>query len=333
MAPVVSVIIPVFQAEAYLDECVRSVVEQSHHALDIILVDDGSTDGSPRLCDAWALRDARVRVIHQPNEGLSVARNSGLRLATGDFVTFVDADDLVAPDYVAELMEVARSTGADLVLANLVAFDDDQRPHFSPSRAMRRVPAEDALVDIVRTGVGFASCGKLIARHVFDVVRFEPRADFEDLQILPRLFAAASVVATSDAANYGYRQRAGSLMDGHRQVLRPSMFEILSSNIAFAQWSAHARAGEVTAGYVMFALRILEGQGRAGVVRAPGYDGAYRRFMARHIRVVLTSADVSVAYRAAALVSIVSPAAFVRGFRWAARLKSTVAPNLRRRSG
>lgn len=93
-----SVIIPVYNVEKYLDRCIRSVIRQSYENLEIILVDDGSTDNSPNLCDEWIKRDERIRVIHKINGGLSDARNAGLEVARGELITFVDSDDYIMLD-------------------------------------------------------------------------------------------------------------------------------------------------------------------------------------------------------------------------------------------
>ena len=91
--PLVSVIIPIYKVEKYLAECIDSVINQTYHNIEIILVDDGSPDGCGAMCDAYAAQDERVRVIHCPNGGLSAARNSGVDIATGEFITFLDSDD------------------------------------------------------------------------------------------------------------------------------------------------------------------------------------------------------------------------------------------------
>ena len=98
--PTVTVIIPVYKVERYLDACVESVVRQSYADLEILLVDDGSPDRCPALCDAWAEKDPRIKVIHRENGGLSAARNSGIDAAMGEFLLFVDSDDLLEPDAV-----------------------------------------------------------------------------------------------------------------------------------------------------------------------------------------------------------------------------------------
>ena len=108
----VSVIIPIYGVEQYLDRCVRSVVNQSYAHLEIILVDDGSTDRCPAMCDAWANKDSRIQVIHKSNGGLSSARNAGLDMATGEFIAFVDSDDYVEPDYIATMIDAAQKNHA-----------------------------------------------------------------------------------------------------------------------------------------------------------------------------------------------------------------------------
>ena len=96
--PLVSVVLPIYNVEKYLDQCVASVVSQTYSNLEIILIDDGATDSCPRKCDEWAMRDSRIRVIHKQNQGLGMARNSGLEASTGDYICFFDSDDFVDED-------------------------------------------------------------------------------------------------------------------------------------------------------------------------------------------------------------------------------------------
>ena len=130
--PAISVIIPVYKVERYLDACVASVAGQTFSDLEILLVDDGSPDGCPALCDAWARRDARVRVIHRPNGGLSAARNSGIDAATGTCLAFVDADDTLDPDVLRRAWDARQQQDADLVIFNLRYVDETGAPLPAP---------------------------------------------------------------------------------------------------------------------------------------------------------------------------------------------------------
>lgn len=112
--PLISIIVPVYQVKDYIDECLESLLRQTHTKLEIILVDDGSTDGSGEVCDRYANRETRVQVLHQDNQGLSAARNAGLEFAKGEYVAFVDSDDVVLPDFIETLYELLDEYRADI---------------------------------------------------------------------------------------------------------------------------------------------------------------------------------------------------------------------------
>ena len=117
--PLVSIIIPVYKVEKFLDECVKSVVAQTYRNLEILLVDDGSPDNCPAMCDAWAARDPRIRVIHKPNGGLSDARNYGLCHAQGEYILFMDGDDWLAENICPGLLQMALQDRADVVIGKV----------------------------------------------------------------------------------------------------------------------------------------------------------------------------------------------------------------------
>ena len=110
----ISVIVPIYQVEPYLDRCVKSIVNQTYKNIEIILVNDGSPDGCPAICDAWAERDSRVKVIHKENGGLSDARNAGLAVAAGELISFIDSDDWIEPDFLTALYDAMEQTGAEI---------------------------------------------------------------------------------------------------------------------------------------------------------------------------------------------------------------------------
>ena len=127
--PKLSVIVPVYNTEKYLRECIDSILAQTFTDFELILVDDGSTDGSGIICDEYADKDPRVQVIHQQNGGATVARRSGVRIARGEYVTFVDSDDWIDSDFYAPMIEKIKETGADVLVCNTLTSD------FGPSTA------------------------------------------------------------------------------------------------------------------------------------------------------------------------------------------------------
>ena len=122
--PEISVIVPVYKVERYLNECIDSILAQTFTDFELILVDDGSPDNCPALCDAAAAKDSRIRVIHQKNRGLSGARNAGLDAAEGEWIAFVDSDDMLLPQALEKAHSTAEKTGADVVLYGF-AFTDE----------------------------------------------------------------------------------------------------------------------------------------------------------------------------------------------------------------
>lgn len=112
--PLISVIVPVYKTEKYLDRCIQSIVDQTYKNLEIILVDDGSPDNCPAMCDAWAAKDGRVQVIHKENGGVSTARNAGISIARGVFFAFVDSDDWIAPNMIRSLLDLQKESQADV---------------------------------------------------------------------------------------------------------------------------------------------------------------------------------------------------------------------------
>lgn len=123
MNGLVSVVVPVYRVEPYLDRCVTSIVNQTYSNLEIILVDDGSPDSCPRLCDEWAARDSRVKVIHQANAGAGMARNAGIGAASGEYICFFDSDDYVAPDAIEKAYRLAIAEKSDIVVFGLTTLD------------------------------------------------------------------------------------------------------------------------------------------------------------------------------------------------------------------
>lgn len=123
--PLISVIVPVYNVEKYLDRCVKSVVEQTYTNLEIILVDDGSPDNCPEMCDEWAKKDRRIKVVHQKNMGLIRARDSGLKAVTGEYVSFVDSDDWISADCIEYLYNLIVKSGADVSAADVYSTDSE----------------------------------------------------------------------------------------------------------------------------------------------------------------------------------------------------------------
>ena len=130
MKKLVSIIVPIYNVEQYLDRCIESLVTQSYINLEIILIDDGSKDTSGDICDLWAQRDKRIRLVHKENGGLSDARNKGLDIATGDIISFIDSDDYISKYFYEKLINIMEQTDSDIVECQFKKFNENERVNY-----------------------------------------------------------------------------------------------------------------------------------------------------------------------------------------------------------
>lgn len=217
--PIISVIVPIYNAENYLHECVNSILAQTIHDIEVILVDDGSTDGSPAICDAYAQRDSRVQVIHKPNGRAASARNAGLRLAKGEYVAFVDADDWISPEMYERMLEMK----ADVCLCDYVRCQDALRTPFSqPNIRYGYYSKEDIkkevyphlVMDGLEYPVTISNCVLLIKRKILTDNNLSYREDILISEDAPFgsevLYCADSFAYLKGSYFYHYRMTEGS---------------------------------------------------------------------------------------------------------------------------
>ena len=210
----VSVIVPVYNVEEYLGRCVDSILAQTYGNLEVILVDDGAKDSSGTICDAFAEKDPRVRVIHKENGGLSSARNAGIDVATGDWLEFVDSDDWLEPDAVGSLLELALKHQVELVVGgrwDVNAKTREKKKGLCPRQ--QEVISGEALVSRIFRwdNCDSSACDKLFARRLFREVRFPYGLVCEDVPIMYKIVLDAGRVALLDKPIYNYFHRIGSI--------------------------------------------------------------------------------------------------------------------------
>lgn len=183
--PLVSVIIPVYKVEAYLDQCVQSVRNQTYTNLEIWLIDDGSPDRCPELCDQYAAQDPRIHVIHQENQGLGMARNVALNRCTGAWISFVDSDDWIEADMYRTMLEFAKEKSLDCVYctARIIRENDQNEIRFReyPDRTVK--PAQEILCRVLEDEIGAQVCKAIYKRQCWENVRFPAAMKYEDLAI------------------------------------------------------------------------------------------------------------------------------------------------------
>lgn len=214
MRDLVSVIVPVYNVAPYLPRCLKSLTEQTYRNIEIILVDDGSTDASGAICDLWADRDERIRVFHKPNGGLSDARNWGLERAEGAYVCFVDSDDWCGSRYIEIMLGALLETDSDLVECDYVCVEDDAAviPDDQDRYDHQLYTDRDCFHKFL-TNVFFVSvCNKLYRRSLLENAPFMLGVYHEDEYWTYRIFSRARRACRLQYTGYYYYQRQGSIV-------------------------------------------------------------------------------------------------------------------------
>lgn len=212
MTPEISVIVPVYRVEAYLGECLESIAAQTFQNFELILVDDGSDDGSGMMCDAYAQHHPNTRVLHQSNQGLSEARNQGVQIARGEYVVFIDSDDYVSPDHLQYLLELMKNCDADVAVAEVVKFTDGKIPLPPAAVPMQQcLTPEEALRRICYAKMGIFACCKMYRRALVEKHPYPQGALYEDTATTYKLVGDARAVAYGNKPIYFWRQREDSI--------------------------------------------------------------------------------------------------------------------------
>lgn len=215
----ISVIVPVYNCAPYLDKCLDSLVSQTYKNIEIILVDDGSTDTGGKICDRRAGTDSRFKVIHKPNGGLSSARNAGLEIASGNYFMFVDSDDWVEPEFCEKALQEIKSKGVSIVSFGL-RFVYNDHTESKAIKEPRCISASDAILYTINEEEPIYNyvCNKIFSCSLFDGIIFPEGYRFEDIAVMYLLFDRAKKIYVSDAILYNYLQRNNNITSTYNET-------------------------------------------------------------------------------------------------------------------
>lgn len=233
----ISVIVPCYNVEAYLKRCVDSIIDQTYQNLDVILVDDGSTDGTGKLCDDIAQTDPRIRVVHKENGGLSDARNAGIEAAKGEFYSFVDGDDHLEENAYEVMLHEMDDPDVSLVSAGIVVEDIAGNVSLNMSQKRLILDREEALRNLLgpaRT-IAQSSCNKLFRRQLFHELRYKKGIINEDAELLPKLLDICNLVVLLDKPVYHYVRRRGSITESEFSLWKYQGIDIAYDTLAFCK--------------------------------------------------------------------------------------------------
>lgn len=238
MSALISVIVPIYKVEAYLRQCLDTIVGQTYKNLEIILIDDGSPDKCPQICDEYAGKDNRIRVIHQKNGGLSAARNAGLDIATGDYIAFVDSDDWVELNMYETLLANITNTNADIVTCGIYynfpnyevgsSVNDEVTVEYSNEAAI-------ALIPDVNANIRFEVWNKIFRRSLIAGLRFKEGQIYEDVFFDRHVFMRSKKIVRFNKNLYHYRVSRPGNTNSSFKMNRFSIFEELDDFISDMQ--------------------------------------------------------------------------------------------------
>lgn len=209
----ISVIVPVYNVEKYLSRCIESIMNQTYFQLEIILVNDGSSDSSGRLCDSYKQQDARIIVVHKNNGGLSDARNSGIDIARGNYILFVDSDDYIATNCVERLHNLIREYKADIAMCGHKNFYDEVDIGLQEAEEIVEYTNMEALTEMLyQKNVYQSAWGKIYKAELFSKIRYPVGYLYEDLLCTYSLFLESKTIVQNKSQLYYYFQRSDSIM-------------------------------------------------------------------------------------------------------------------------
>jgi len=232
--PLISVIVPIYNVEEYLNRCVESIVNQTYQNLEIILVDDGSPDNCPQMCDEWAGKDSRIKVIHKENGGLSDARNAGMKIATGDYISFIDSDDWIDRKTFSLVMEKIIAAKAQIGAFNIISVDSNS---FTPdlSDEYELLNSEQAIENTIDdTGVKTVAWNKVYHKNVLQGLTFPKGKLHEDEFFTFHALDKAEKIVYLHRQCYYYFQRPTSIM-GQYNVKHLDMLDGVKNRMEFVR--------------------------------------------------------------------------------------------------
>ena len=296
---IVSVIMPVYNTASYLAEAVESVTNQSFSDWELILINDGSTDDSGTICESYAASDPRIHVIHQENRGLSAARNTGLRTASGEYIQFLDSDDWLFPDALEVLLKAITAFQTDMVIFDLQYEWEDHSLHERSALKPGKYDSEFILKKLSEPSLPPYACNKFCRRYLYDGVLFPVGEKWEDVATVIYPVSRAGQIAVIDRALYHYRQREDAITkqasrDGSIHMWRflqySKRYEFLMAN--YPNIAAAARPALIRNGLMYYSFCLLgnghqrEKQHVLSVLRSPEMGHGLPSIKLRYMRLL-----------------------------------------------
>ena len=208
----ISIVVPFYNVEKYANKCIKSIVDQTYKNLEIILVDDGSKDSSGKICDDWKNKDSRINVLHKENGGLSDARNFGLKYATGEYILFIDSDDFIEKNMIADMLKVANERNSDIVICDFVQIKEEEAPIFNKENQINVFTNIEAINELLlENTITNHAWNKLYKKELFENIEYPKGRNFEDIGTTYLLFEKSKKIVHIKNQYYAYVLRGNSI--------------------------------------------------------------------------------------------------------------------------
>lgn len=261
MNNLVSIIVPVYNVEKYISACVESIIDQTYKNIQIIIINDGSTDASEKICKDLLLKDKRIELYSKDNGGLSSARNYGLKFANGDYVAFIDSDDYISSDFISNLMFAITKHNADIAMCKFTSngsFTSGSVPAVHSSEYII-----SRMFDII--GYRFYAWNKLYKRELFDELKYPEGETYEDIVTTYSLFKQCKKIATVDDVMYFYRIREGSITNSMYNDKSHYLFDSINFVMDDLKKNNTQIIDYVTPGYLVYFLSYVNLKLKTGI--------------------------------------------------------------------
>lgn len=224
----ISIIVPIYNVEKYLENCINSIINQTYKNIEILLIDDGSTDSSSKICDELSKEDSRIRVFHKKNGGLSSARNYGLDRMKGEYVTFVDSDDTIEKDYIEYMYNLIQKYNVSLsIIPYNVVVNELKKYSIGSNYKEEKLTTEECLKRmLLEQGFTITACAKLYKKELFNKVRFPLNKLCEDNGTTYKTILLCDNIAYGNISKYNYFKRANSIMTSNFNMRKLDLLEL-----------------------------------------------------------------------------------------------------------
>lgn len=283
-----SIIVPVYKTKKYIDKCVTSLTAQTYRDIEIILVDDGSPDECPKMCDEWAKKDARIKVVHRENGGLSAARNSGLEAARGDYIAFIDSDDYIDENMFSKLMNAVSLNGADIAQCAYIKVGESEedealaRVNAEKSEEILVFNAQDAMEELIRErNIHQVVWNKVYSKEAIGELRFKEGKINEDEFFTYRVVGNSNKIVSLKAQLYFYVQHENSIMSSGYSVKRLDAVEALKERMEYIHEKFPKLYNLAKASYLCTCMYAHQCLARNKNVDS---DKTYRKMLVKNVR-------------------------------------------------